>query len=81
MRARHLLLSFPVCLPLIRRVTGRFPFLRYHRGGGKASFDDGLPMFDAMVIGGLGAQRFRANAYSLKSYMEASSTFTLYSWG
>lgn len=39
-------------------------------GGGKASFDDGLPMFDAMVIGGLGAQKIPSNAYSLKSYMD-----------
>ncbi len=39
-------------------------------GGGKASFDDGLPMFDAMVIGGLGAQKIPGNAYSLKSYMD-----------
>ena len=39
-------------------------------GGGKASFDDGLPMFDAMVIGGLGAQNIPSNAYSLKSYMD-----------
>ena len=29
-------------------------------GGGKASFDDGLSMFDAMVIGGLGQRVFRA---------------------
>ena len=39
-------------------------------GGGKASFDDGLPMFDAMVIGGLGAQNIPSKAYSLKSYMD-----------
>ena len=39
-------------------------------GGGKASFDDGLPMFDAMVIGGLGAQSIPSNAYSLNSYMD-----------
>ena len=39
-------------------------------GGGKASFDDGLPMFDAMVIGGLGAQKIPSIAYSLKSYMD-----------
>ena len=39
-------------------------------GGGKASFDDGLPMFDAMVIGGLGAKKIPSNAYSLKSYMD-----------
>ena len=39
-------------------------------GGGKASFDDGRPMFDAMVIGGLGAQKIPSNAYSLKSYMD-----------
>ncbi|WP_297676849.1 outer membrane beta-barrel protein [uncultured Bacteroides sp.] len=39
-------------------------------GGGKASFDDGLPMFDAMVIGGLGAKGIPSNAYSLNSYMD-----------
>lgn len=39
-------------------------------GGGKASFDDGLSMFDAMVIGGLGGQGISRNAYSLKSYMD-----------
>ena len=27
-------------------------------------------MFDAMVIGGLGAQKIPSNAYSLKSYMD-----------
>ena len=39
-------------------------------GGGKASFDDGLSMFDAMVIGGLGQKGIPGNAYSLKSYMD-----------
>lgn len=39
-------------------------------GGGKASFDDGLPMFDAMVMGGLGSKGIPGNAYSLKSYMD-----------
>lgn len=39
-------------------------------GGGKASFDDGLPMFDSMVIGGLGAKGIPGNAYSLNSYMD-----------
>ena len=39
-------------------------------GGGKASFDDGLSMFDAMVIGGLGQQGIPGNAYSLNSYMD-----------
>lgn len=39
-------------------------------GGGKASFDDGLPMFDSMVIGGLGAKGIPQNAYSLNSYMK-----------
>lgn len=39
-------------------------------GGGKASFNDGLPMFDAMVIGGLGAKNIPNNAYSLNSYMD-----------
>lgn len=39
-------------------------------GGGKASFDDGLPMFDAMVIGGLGAEGIPSNVYSLNSYMD-----------
>ncbi len=39
-------------------------------GGGKASFNDGLPMFDAMVIGGLGAKNIPSNAYSLNSYMD-----------
>lgn len=39
-------------------------------GGGKASFDDGLSMFDAMVIGGLAAKNIPQNAYSLNSYMD-----------
>lgn len=39
-------------------------------GGGKASFDDGLPMFDAMVIGGLGSKGIPSKAYSLNSYMD-----------
>lgn len=39
-------------------------------GGGKASFDDGLPMFDSMVIGGLGAKGISGNDYSLNSYMD-----------
>lgn len=39
-------------------------------GGGKASFDDGLSMFDAMVIGGLGSQGIPSQAYSLNSYMD-----------
>lgn len=39
-------------------------------GGGKASFDDGLSMFDAMVIGGLGAKGIPSEAYSLNSYMD-----------
>ncbi len=39
-------------------------------GGGKASFNDGLPMFDAMVIGGLGSKGIPGNAYTLNSYMD-----------
>lgn len=39
-------------------------------GGGKASFDDGLSMFDAMVIGGLASKGIPGNAYSLNSYMD-----------
>ena len=34
-------------------------------GGGKASFNDGLPMFDAMVIGGLGSKGIPSQAYTL----------------
>ena len=39
-------------------------------GGGKASFDDGLSMFDAMVIGGLLQQGIPGKAYTLNSYMD-----------
>lgn len=45
-------------------------FFAITAGGGKASFDDGLPMFDAMVIGGLASQKIPSKAYSLKSYMD-----------
>lgn len=45
-------------------------FFAITAGGGKASFDDGLSMFDAMVIGGLAGKGIPANAYSLKSYMD-----------
>ncbi|MDE6347554.1 MAG: hypothetical protein K2L60_02560 [Bacteroides sp.] len=45
-------------------------FLGITGGGGKASFDDGLSMFDAMVIGGLASMKIPGNAYSLNSYMD-----------
>lgn len=44
-------------------------FFAITAGGGKASFDDGLPMFDAMVIGGLASKNIPREAYSLNSYM------------
>lgn len=39
-------------------------------GGGKASFNEGLPMFDALVKGGLASKNIPAQAYTLNSYMD-----------
>ncbi len=41
-------------------------------GGGKASFDEGLPMFDALVIGGLSGMGIPRNAYDLNSFMDGN---------
>lgn len=44
---------FPVYLQPIKRQMDYFRFLRYYRRRWKASFDDGLPMFESAAMAGI----------------------------
>ncbi|MGL5937403.1 MAG: OmpP1/FadL family transporter [Phocaeicola sp.] len=41
-------------------------------GGGKASFDEGLPMFTSLVQGALGLLKFPVNSYDITSAMDGT---------